>query len=301
MNDNEYILGVDIGGTNIRIGAVDKEMNLTAFQKIKRDTVMAEKNSAEKLLLFIQNYVKTQMEGKKVVAAALGFPSTIDKDRRTIISTPNIPDFNNIPIVDILEKGLSFPVFVERDVSMLFFYDLYQNSLPPDGIAIGCYIGTGIGNVISINGKLLVGKDGAACELGHIPVSGKTDSCGCGNKGCLECIGAGKYLDKLVKEIFVETQVSELFTKHRNHSLIQEFIDSAAIGIATEINILNPDYILLGGGVLAMKDFPLDFLKEKIIQHTRKPFPAETLNIIFSTCSDQNGVIGAALYAQSKL
>ena len=80
-----------------------------------------------------------------------------------------------------------------------------------------------------------------------------------------------------------------------------DFVDGMAIAVATEVNILDPDQILLGGGVLNMRDFPFDLLNEKIREHTRKPLPWKELNLIYTEDEADKSVVGGAIYANRKL
>ena len=102
-----------------------------------------------------------------VCGVSLGFPSTIDRTRRHVLSTPNIPGLNDISVADFLEEKLQIPVFLERDVNLLLLHDLDRFGLLGEKTVIGIYFGTGIGNGIYINGRLLYGRNGvagAACE-----------------------------------------------------------------------------------------------------------------------------------------
>ena len=92
-----------------------------------------------------------------------------------------------------------------------------------------------------------------------------------------------------------------MFSEHDNEPVLREFIDHLAMAAATEINILNPDYTLVGGGLPSMEDFPKNLLVERILFHTRKPYPAEDLDILFTGDIPEKCVIGAAYFAFSKL
>ena len=260
---------------------------------------IAGEDAADRLLDVISQY-KDNLP-YDVDAIAMGFPSTINRERTVVLSTPNIAGFDNLDIIDQFEEKLQVPVLIEKDTCMLMHYDLNRHDIS-DGILIGYYIGTGLGNIILIDGKIIVGKDGVAGELGHIPVLDRHDKCGCGLEGCSELYVAGLGLERLQRERFPETPIAEIFTVHGQTDEIRYFIESMAKIIVTEINILNPDYIILGGGVIGMVDFPYDHLISEIHRFTRKPLPGDHLNIIRSDFSNPyNGVIGAAIFARKKL
>lgn len=291
-------LGIDIGGTNVRLGVVKPDSTLENAEIISTKQI-AGADAADRLLDVINHYMENLPYD--IDAIAMGFPSTINRDRTVVLSTPNIEGFDNLDIINQFEEKLQVPVLIEKDTCMLMHYDLDRHDIS-DGILIGYYIGTGLGNIILIDGKIIVGKDGVAGELGHIPILDRHDKCGCGLQGCSELYVAGLGLERLRRERFPETPIAEIFTMHGKTEEIRYFIESMAKIIVTEINILNPDYIILGGGVIGMVDFPYDLLIDFIHQFTRKPLPGDTLNIIRSDFSNPyNGVIGAGLFARKQL
>ena len=137
----------------------------------------------------------------------------------------------------------------------------------------------------------------SAGELGHIPVDGSTLICGCGNIGCMENLAGGKYLRSLTETVYPDTPIGELFTRHSSEPPLIRYVDRMAQAVATEINILDPDYVLIGGGVLAMKDFPRRTLEEMLLKRVRKPYPAENLQLLFPEDRPEKGVVGAAYFA----
>lgn len=294
-----YVIALDIGGTNIRIGVLDESFQLTRYKKVYQESIFSGANPIENLVNFLAEYIQSECAGLTISALAVGVPSALNRSRRLVLSTPNIPNLNNIYLADELEEKLQLPVFTERDVCMLYFHDKLRYGLPDQGVVIACYIGTGIGNVIAIDGKILYGRDGVAGELGHIPTLGRIDLCGCGNKGCSELYAGGKMLEQIaaLKGVFIK----DIFSKAGDTPDVLQYIDAIAATVATEINILNPEIVVLGGGVLAMKDFPQSMLEQYIHNHTRKPYPDQTLRFIYSEDADKNGIMGGGIYVHNQL
>lgn len=291
-----YCIGMDIGGTSIRIALLNAGGQLSAYKKIAQETVL-HGDSVEALACLITDYIKDLPAGTKIEGLAVGIPGTLDAAREVVLNAPNIHGLDGVNIKEALSARLPFPVFVEKDVSMLFTYDRRRFQLPDTGVVMACYVGTGLGNTICIDGKLLTGSHGAAGELGHIPYADCLNVCGCGNTGCAETLTGGKYLAKLKDELFPETAVSDLFALHGDHPEIQTYVARLASVIATEINILDPAVVVLGGGVPAMTNFPNTELERHIREHTRKPLPESKMKIIFANDDGTNGVTGAGLYA----
>lgn len=299
--EKEYILGIDVGGTNIRAGLVDNEYQLCGFMIESSAQIVDEVDATGKLTEFVKSYIDKQAQGKNVVAISIGFPSTIDKSRKKVLSTPNIKGLNNVDVVDALEENLGITTFINKDVNMLMLFDMYKGSIPDNGITTGFYLGTGLGNAISIEGELLIGKSGAAAELGHIPSRDVDGQCGCGNRSCMELFASGKHLRELCDLHFPQTHISDVFKEHANHPIIQKFIHDLAIPVSTEINILDPDYIIIGGGLPQMEEFPKEQLESAIHEYARKPYPEKTLSFSYSVPMQENGVIGAGIYGMKQI
>ena len=294
--DDRYIIGVDIGGTFFRIGAVNRALQLKNFQKVSVESVIHSENVLDDIRIFLLDFMNSAT--CKIEGIAIGFPATMNRNRTMVVQAPNIRFMEQLPVKEYLENAFHLPVFVERDVCMTMEYDIKKYHIPDCELLAGCYFGTGIGNAIYINGRPLFGKTGAAGEIGHIPVDGSQKVCGCGNIGCMENLAGGKYLKELTKTVFTTTPIGELFTVHGNDPLLCRFVDRMAQTVATEINILDPDYMIIGGGIPNMKDFPKEYFIESIHKYVRKPFPDQNLALIFAADAEEKSVAGAALYAR---
>jgi allose kinase len=291
-----YALGIDIGGTNFRIGIVDENGVLTGFEK-KSSSIFNDNNAVYALKAEISNYLMNMRMLDQISSIAIGVPSMVSKDKKTVYSTPNLKGLDNINLGDPLSEFFGIPVFVDRDVNFLLQSDISSLNLDKDKTILGFYIGTGLGNALYINGQLHCGKNGAAGELGHIPFIDLNEVCTCGNTGCAELRCSGRRLEHLVEQNFPDTKISDIFKEHSNHPIIQKYVKDLAIPIASEINIIDPDYIILAGGVIYMENFPIDLLVESIHFFTRKPYPEKNLDIRFSRHTQQSGVIGSGTFA----
>ena len=291
------IIGIDIGGTNFRTGAVNENGDMVKFEKIPTSRVI----SSGDVLKDIAGFIRAFSAEMDIQAVAVGFPATLDSERKKVIQAPNIPFMENLPVCEYLENELHVPVVAERDVTYALCYDMEKYRIPKKGVTCGIYFGTGIGNVISFEGRYLTGAHGTAGELGHIPVLGSDVVCGCGNTGCLEAVAGGKALVRIRDEFFPETDISELFTRHGNETVLKNFVDAMSAAVATEVNILDPENILIGGGVMKMTDFPVELLKECIRKRVRKPLPLRDMNMIFTDDEKDKSVRGGAIYARKSI
>ncbi len=306
MLDNGLIIGIDIGGTNIRIGAVSKTNEIENLLICTSQVLVKNKPAIQGLTDFIKEYI-AQHHYRDIEAVSIGLASTISKNRKVVYNVPNIlisdpkDGLDNMNIVYPLNKSLGLPVYINRDVNNQLLCEITMRNLIKEGIVLGFYIGTGYGNSIYINNTFLSGKNGVAGELGHTPFYQCNTRCNCGKRGCVECVASGFALQKLWKNHFSQTDFKHIFNKHRNEQILIDFVEACALPIATEINIFDPDYIIIGGGVVKMNDFPTNTLEKFILQHTRKPYPANNIQILYSQYEQEAGLIGAALHARKEI
>lgn len=301
MENTKFVIGLDIGGTHMRIGAVTPLGSLHHFFKKKTKDILDPLKPIESLASFLDEYIETYISSEEVLAVGIGFPSVVSKDKKSIYSTPNLDCLSNINIVDPLEALIHKPIFINNDVNFLLQYEISRRRIADDEIVLGFYIGTGFGNAIYLNNRFLDGKNGAAGELGHIPVYKHSETCQCGNVGCVEMIASGKRLVALHQDYFSDISFEDLFSVYSNTKPIEDFLEALAIPIATEINIFDPHVIILGGGVIGMKDFPKSKLESYIYKFSRKPFPAEGLLFEYAKDTSSAGVLGAASYIYQQL
>ncbi len=296
------IIGIDIGGTNFRIGAINTDGSMHTL-KIVRSRFIGEGNKPLPAIAdMINKYLEEQnISRENVLYVSIGVPGTVDKDGKRAISVPNIMNekgehiLDNLNISDEISEIISIPVSVNKDVNNLLAYDVYTQGMEKENIVVGCYIGTGFGGSIRINGKFLSGKNGVANEIGHIPFYKGEDYCTCGKKACAECYASGRVLQNIRTEHFPDVYIGDLFVDNSNHPALVDFIYACSLPIATQVNIFDPDCVIIGGGVVEMAGFPKQKLLDEVLKNTRSPIPAQTLNIRYAKQSDNKGVVGAAL------
>ncbi len=295
MSKTGVYLGVDMGATHTRLCVLDGNKNIIELTKIKTEEIVS--NS---LSLGLTSFVRNILDKHKLFIhrAVIGLPATISKDRKQVLSTPNLSvekeEFSQLVIG--MQSEFECPIELERDVNLQLAYDTYHLKIAKDNV-LGFYLGSGFGFSIWLNGDTYVGAHGVAGELGHIPYGEPGVKCGCGNYGCLESRVSGVRLKQYFDEQNSDYSIEEFFKQKCNEAFIQNYIDDAAKAMAAAINLFDPDIVLLGGGVMDMKGFPASLLKKQISQHVRKPLPHDELTFLKATSSAFNGATGAALQA----
>lgn len=292
---SKYYLTMEMGGTNLRYAIVDEEFRLIDFLKVPTRELAKAENKVDFIYGILEPII-IALGKENIICISFALASLMDRDRTIIYSSPMVSGFNNIPLKAELEKRLSLPVFMEKDVNSLLLYEMRKQRFSAEGITVGVFIGTGLGNAMCINGKIYKGNSGTACELGHIPVPYLEKECGCGKKGCIETLACGNILAKLAVDKY-KCDVRDIFTLHRKESDVLDIVNNSAIACATEFTILDPELVIIGGGVTQMNDFPYEYFINKIKENLRFPNPRNSIEFLRASEDAQAGVIGAAINA----
>ncbi|MDO4477887.1 MAG: allose kinase [Lachnospiraceae bacterium] len=291
-----YALGIDIGGTNIRFGIVSNDFELICDERRSSQELLGKKG-VEGLIEGTRDFLSRNARDIVVEGIGVDVPGPVSSDHNFVYSVPKLKGLQNVALGSALSEAVGIPVYVGHDVDFLMNYDIKKMNLDPnhEKTILGFYLGTGLGNGLYINGRLHAGKHGVTGELGHAPLYGVTDVCDCGLEGCTEIRTSGKALAILAEQLFPDTYIGDIFTKHGDHPRIIQFVKEAALPMASEISILDPDYVILGGGVINMADFPIKMLEDEITRRTRHPLPAEDLHFLHATDGQNTGVIGGCI------
>ena len=293
----KYYISFETGGTNIRFAIVGEDLSILHFHKVPTREFSAPENAFETLCAEIEAMIR-RVGRENVIAIASSWAAMLDSDCRYLFSAPNVPGFDNFPIVDRLEERFSLPAVIVRDCNSLLLYEMRKQALDPRGIVAGVFLGTGLGNALCINGELYNGANGACCELGHIPLRNVTDTCVCGKVGCAEVLCSGKVLHALAEEKY-RVPITEIFRKHLDKPDVFDVVKYSADAIATEITILDPSYTVIGGGVLSIPGFPFEEFEAEIRRNLRFPGPRHSSRLVYASGDSEAGILGATIHAMN--
>lgn len=300
------IIGIDLGGTNLRIGAVTPDNEMLSPSVIKSSAVAYADKPIEKICEIIADYIEKN-HIRKVEAISIGVPSSVENDKETVICTTNIRNqegeavFSHTNMAEGIRVYFKVPVFINNDVNNILLYDIAANHLEKQKVVVGIYIGTGVGSSVVIDGKPLEGKNGAELDIGHIPYFGGDVRCSCGKTGCCECYASGWRLQELRRQYYPDTEIQDMFTKHKDEKPMKDFIQACAYIYAVMVTIFNPDTIIVGGGVPEMADFPREEFERAVNENTGRDVMAYGFDYLYSKEFIGKGVIGAAVFARQRL
>ncbi|MBJ3815884.1 allose kinase [Shimwellia pseudoproteus] len=289
------VAGVDMGATHLRLCLQDPQGALVYSTQQPTATVIR-----DGIARGVANLITGQLSrlGARCTGLVMGFPALVAKDRRTVVSAPNLALAEHAfdGLAGRLEQSLGCPVAFYRDVNLQLRWDVAENRLERQ-VVLGAYLGTGMGFAAWLQGEPWTGAHGAAGELGHIPLGDPQQTCTCGNPGCLETLCSGRAMARWYHQAARDYPLGELFRYAVDEPAIQLMLVRGAQSIATAINLFDPDAVILGGGVMDMPSFPRGYFIAHIRQHVRQPLPGNRVRFIAASSSAFNGARGAAMLA----
>jgi glucokinase len=305
------VIGVDLGGTNLRTALVNQ--NGEVVDKVKEPTCASDGH--EKVVQKLIKNIKAQLHnalrsGTKIAAVGVGAPGVIHADTGVVVKSPNFPDWNNLPLKKELEAALALPVSIENDANAAALGEQWRGAGRGIASMILLTLGTGVGGGIILNGRIWPGADGMAGEIGHMTIIPDPDGrrCGCGNTGCLEMYASSRGIVMTYRERSSRPKVitsEEIYQAARDGDalageVMKDMGRLLGIGIANLINIFNPEMIVIGGGVKDAWPLFIEAVREEIKKRAFE-YPAARTQIVPSVLGDDAGMIGAAALAFQKL
>lgn len=306
-------LGIDLGGTGIKLGLVDASGTLG---RTFRFTTPSKSNPAEVAdLIVAQSEALLQAAGRpRIVGIGIGAAGDVDPVTGTIRISPNL-DWKNAPLKSFLIKKLKYKIDIENDANAAAWAAYVVEARRQVKNLICVTLGTGVGGGLVLDGRLYRGTTGSAGEIGHLTLFPEGIPCNCGNHGCLErYIGAKAMIEearraieageptsimKLVKND--PAQINPLLIQQAARDgdrlanrLYEQAGERLGIGLASLVNILNPEWIVFSGGLSRAGKLLLDPLRQTL-QKRAFPTPASRVKLVVSKLDQDLGIVGAGL------
>lgn len=281
-------IGVDIGGTKIRMGLFDRDGRVFHQQKISSHATLSQRSTPGEALAFSLRAFLTQADVpvNDIEAIAIGFPGIMNRQTGAIISCPNLPILNDVPLAAQVEDILQVATLLEKDVNLIGLGEHAKGrGCGVDNFAC-IFVGSGLGCALILGGELYQGADGLSGELGHIPIDPNGLPCTCGGIGCLEMYCSGKALTVRAAEILGRS-IDPNEQSANPWALAQEVIENArqggtlavraledsfhylGLGIVTLTNILNLRLVILGGGIVEGWSQGIDIVRAVVRERGR--------------------------------
>lgn len=309
-----YIIGLDAGPNTVKAVLTDLNASILSHSEMNVPKGVNKTELLEIMSECIWNLLKTSaIDQNKILGVGVGMHGIVDVEKGVSLFAPNL-QLRDLPIKDFLEHEFKMLVKVENDVRAIALGESWFGAGRGANSLVCINVGRGIGAGIIHDGKLLHGIHSIAGEIGHMTIDIGGPKCSCGNYGCLEALASGTYIaEKAAKEISIgkDSLIKELVNDDlskitgeiiydaakRKDSLAKKILNQTGIylgiGITNLIHTLNPDRIIIGGGVSNSGGFILDSIKETIDQRALTD-KAKKTDILLSELGDQATLIGAS-------
>lgn len=303
------LIGVDVGGTNLRIGVVQDE-RIVHEHRTQADLARLCKTHeagaawGHVIALLAEGLNDVISRYPDAAAIGLGFPGFIDPVGGRLTQSPNLPGLRNVDLAGDLAAAVKLPVIVENDASAAAYGEYRLNAIDTDHL-IYVGLGTGVGGGLIYADRILEGQHGMAMEIGHLTIEPDGRVCGCGNRGCMEQYASATGvtttyklatgIDKSAQEVAVLAAKGDINARYA-YELAGT---SLGQGLAHIVKIVDVTHVLIGGGLSSA--WPLmKSTFERRFQHDLIPALRNQVSVTISASSDQAGMIGAALLAGAR-
>lgn len=322
MSDKKYWLGFDLGGTKMLTKIYDDKWKQVAKERKRNKPGQTSKNGVSKIIETIHKVLdEGSVNPEELHGIGIGCPGPIDMVNGIVHELPNI-GWKDVPIKERLEKEFGVPVALLNDVDAGTYAEYRVGAGVDARCVVGVFAGTGIGGGCVYEGEILRGKNSSAFEIGHVQVMSNGPRCGCGQRGCLESVASRLWIASQAARAAYRGEAPHLLeaagtdlAKIRSGALkqsiaagdeaVEDVIGEAAryigIAIAGVVNLMCPEIIVLGGGLVeAMPELFVDHVFESANKRVM-PAYVDTFKVVPAKLEDDAGVLGAALWAEHKI
>jgi glucokinase len=313
--DAECVIGVDLGGTKVIAGAIDRKLRV--HQRTSRPAPTDDQGKVLDAVLEAVEEVRRNVS-MEVLAVGFGIPCLFDRERA--VMAVNLP-LTDIDFGAVMSERLGLPVYVDNDANVAMLAEHRAGAARGAQHAAMLTIGTGIGGGLIIDGRLYRGSRGSAAELGHMIIDKDGPRCqgNCPGRGCLESLASGTALAREAQSVAVSRPQGGLalaLTHGREitGALVTELAhdgdDSAlevleliggrlGLGIVSIVNMLNPEVVVVGGGVIAAGELLLEPARRVLAERALRP-SRDQVRVVRAQFGAESGMVGAAALALAK-
>jgi glucokinase len=316
----EYVVGLDLGGTQIRTCLARPEGSIL---RQARELTRASRGPSD-VLKRIQRTISEVLDGVDVACQVSGIgiaaPGPLDPQDGVLLSPPNLPGWDRIPLRDIMQDAFGVPVFVNNDANLAALAEYRLGAGQGSSDMVYLTISTGLGAGIICAGKLLMGAHGFAGEPGHATIQPDGERCSCGNVGCLEGLSAGPAIARHARRLLEQGSASVLSGMASPGSdLTAEMVGKAAgagdavalqavsvaahylaIGVLNLIHIFDPEIVVLGGGVTKLGPLLFEPVRAWVRDHAMTVLQGRT-PIVPAALGEEVGLLGGVVYVVEQL
>ncbi len=320
MSESFRTVGVDIGGTNIKIAAVWNDGRVEGSRKFATHADEGPEAASRRIVEAVEELVRSEeFSPGELRAVGMDCAGLVDPKRQVVIDSPNLRSWENFPLAEFVADAVGVPVFLENDVNAMAYGEWRCGAGRGARHLVCLTLGTGVGGGLVLDGHLYRGAQGAAAELGHMTIDHHGPRCTCPNVGCLERHLGAAYITERARERLAHDPRTSRLRDLPAHELTPAALSKAADagdalaadvleetgellghGLVSLVNLFNPERVVVGGGVAQAGERLLGPARRIVARHAMS-VQRDGAEIVLAELGNQAAVVGAALLALERL
>jgi glucokinase len=313
-----YIIGVDLGGTNVSVGVLSEDGSRTvSFQSEPTESERGAESIVDRIADGIERAIANAMselgiQRDRFLGVGIGAPGPLDRERGLVVVAPNL-GWRNFPLRDAITERVGLPAALDNDANCATYGEWWLGAARGGRNVVGMTIGTGIGGGLILDGALYHGSSDVAGEVGHMSINSSGRHCKCGNYGCIEAYASGPAIAERAREALMSEDHSmlpdlvngnlELITAETVYDasergdeiarhVVRETAQYLGAAVANLLNIFNPDVVVIAGGVTRAGEALFEPLRAEVRRRAFKP-AVDVCRIVPGALAGRQGVVGA--------
>lgn len=305
-------IGIDLGGMSVKAGLIDENYNIIAKDSVPTDLTSGE-NIINDIIALVERMKANAPDGK-IESIGIGVPGHVDSKTKKVLVCNNVP-VCNVDVRARVEEACGIKTHIDNDANVAALGEVMAGAAKGYDSAVMITLGTGVGSGIIIDRRILVGCNGAAGEIGHMVIESDGIKCNCGRKGCFELYASATALMRQTREAMQADAESAMWklcdgdienvsgktafdamraNDASGKKVVEQYIKYLSIGVIDIINLLQPDAIIIGGGISKEKDNLIKPLEEIVKVELYSQGDVQT-KLVIAQLGNDAGIIGAAL------
>jgi len=304
IKPKNFIIGIDLGGTNLKAGLVDLNYKIRHRYNLATRRYIQKEDLISAIIYCVNKIIQdNDLRTDEIGAIGIGLPGPVDAKNGIVHFLPNIPGWSEVKLKKILQNKIKLPVFLDNDVKLIALAEQKLGSAAGFKNSLCITLGTGVGGGLILGGSLYRGLDNAAGEIGHLPINESGPRCNCGGIACLESYIGNKVILRQARRKFSRSisleKLSELANKGNKKAcrLWSEIGGHLGVALAGAVNLLNLDAVIIGGGVSGAGKVLFDAAR-KTIRVRAMSVQAGRVQVLKAKLGSDAGLIGAAILAR---
>jgi glucokinase len=316
LPEKKLLIGIDLGGTNTRVGLVSPEGELLAEKRAPTDVPAGPARAAARMVELARELLEERgLSAGDAIACGIGSPGPLDTSTGCLVKTPNLVGWDGAPIAPPVAEALGVPAFLEGDANAACWGEHWVGAGRGVENMVMITLGTGVGGAVILGGQLVRGVDDTGGHIGHFPVEPLGAECSCGNRGCLEAYASAtstvrRFREALERGERSSLKPSEELTARRifeaargGDTLSRRIIELTGWYVGVVLgglaNVLNPELACVSGGMMSAGDMIFEPMRRAMREHSF-PAPGKRLRIVPAELGEDAGMVGAAGCALSR-